>query len=205
MLSSVFRGKLLGKIKRHLSEPGQLSEYQSLLDQLWRKPWVVDCEPPFGSPEHIVKYLGQYTHRVAISNQRIQHIDKDGVDFHMKDYADHGKRKLTHLSGVEFVHRFSLHILPRHFVRIRYFGIVSSKIKKSFNPGKEKTVPVKEIAPVKESSQDRLKRLTRFDIYQCPYCKIGRMQIVEALPRIRSPGNVLYPTKEKSKSIVIVI
>jgi hypothetical protein len=204
MLSSVFRGKLLGKIKRHLSELGQLSEYQSLLDQLWRKPWVADCEPPFGSPEHIVKYLGQYTHRVAISNQRIQHIDKDGVDFHMKDYADHGKRKLTHLSGVEFLHRFSLHILPRHFVRIRYFGIVSSKIKKSFNPGKEKTVPVKKISPVKESSQDRLKRLTRFDIYQCPYCKIGRMQIVEALPRIRSPGNVLYPTKEKSKSIVIV-
>ena len=204
MLGKVFRGKLLGKLKRHLSELGQLSEYQSLLDQLWIKRWVVDCEPPFGSPEHIVKYLGQYTHRVAISNQRIQQIDKEGVSFHMKDYADQGKRKLTNLSGVEFLHRFSLHILPRRFVRIRYFGIVSSKIKKSINPEQKKTVPVKEISPVKETSQDRLKRLTQFDIYQCPYCKQGRMQVVETIPRIRSPGNVLYPVDDKRKSLVAV-
>ena len=87
MLGKVFRGKLLGKLKRHLSE------------------------------------LGQYTHRVAISNQRIQQIDKEGVSFHMKDYADQGKRKLTNLSGVEFLHRFSLHILPRRFVRIRYLAL----------------------------------------------------------------------------------
>jgi hypothetical protein len=202
MLSTVFRGKLLGKIKRHLSELGQLSAYQSLLDQLWCKRWVVDCEPPFGSPEHIVKYLGQYTHRVAISNQRLQHIDKDGVNFYMKDYADQGKRKLTHLSGIEFLHRFSLHILPRRFVRIRYFGIVSSKIKKSFHPLQEKAVPVKVISPVKESSQDRLKRLTQFDIYQCPYCKQGRMMVVDTIPRIRSPGNVLYTVDDMRKNLV---
>ena len=154
--------------------------------------------PPFGSPEHIVKYLGQYTHRVAISNQRIQHIDKDGVLFYMKDYADQGKRKLTHLSGVEFLHRYCLHILCKRFVRIRYYGILSSKIKKDFKPEKQKA------ARIKETPQDRLKRLTQFDVYQCPYCKIGRMQIVEVLPRIRSPGNVLYPAKDKSKSQVPV-
>jgi len=121
----------------------------------------------------------------------------------MKDYADQGKRKLTHLSGVEFLHRFSLHILPRRFVRIRYFGIVSSKIKKSFEPEKEQeqTVPVKELSPVKETPQDRLKRLTQFDIYQCPYCKQGRMQVVEVLPKIRSPGNMLYPVNNKRKSL----
>lgn len=198
MLSTVFRGKLLGKLKRHLAELGRLSEHHSLLDRLWRKPWVVDCEPPFGSPEHIVKYLGQYTHRVAISNQRIQHIDKDGVLFYMKDYADQGKRKLTHLSGVEFLHRYCLHILCKRFVRIRYYGILSSKIKKDFKPEKQKA------ARIKETPQDRLKRLTQFDVYQCPYCKIGRMQIVEVLPRIRSPGNVLYPAKDKSKSQVPV-
>jgi hypothetical protein len=122
----------------------------------------------------------------------------------MKDYADHGVRKLAHLSGVEFLHRFSLHILPRRFVRIRYFGIVSSKIKKSFNPEKEKAVPENEISPVKETSQDRLNRLTQFDVYQCPYCKKGRMHIVEILPKIRSPGNVLYPVDNKRKSLVTV-
>jgi hypothetical protein len=189
MLGTVFRGKLSGKLKRHLIGLKKSGEYQSLLDLLWKKHWVVDCEPPFGSPEHIVKYLGQYTHRVAISNQRIQHIDKEGVSFYMKDYADHGVRKLTHLNGVGFLHRFSLHILPKRFVRIRYFGILSSKMKRDIKPESP------EIVPAKETSQERLKRLTQFDVYQCPYCKKGSMQIVEVLPRIRSPNNVLYPTK----------
>lgn len=189
MLSTVFRGKLLDKIKRHLADQKQLEQYQSLIDNLWRKPWVVDCEPPFGSPEHIVKYLGQYTHRVAISNQRIQHIDDKGVSFLMKDYADQGNKKLTHLSGVEFLHRFSLHILPHRFVRIRYYGILSSKMKKQLQPEDEK------IIPVNETSQERLKRLTGVDVYQCPKCKNGRMHMIEELPRIRSPGNKLYPTK----------
>ena len=120
----------------------------------------------------------------------------------MKDYADQGKQKLTNLGGVEFSHRFTLHILPRRFVRIRYFGIVSSKIKKKFNPEKEKTVPAKEISPIKEPSQDRLKRLTQFDVYQCPYCPQGRMQVVDTIPRIRSPGNVLYPMDDKRKNLV---
>jgi hypothetical protein len=191
MLSVVFRGKLLGMLKRQLSAQQKLNEYQSLLDLLWKKNWVADCEPPFGSPQHIVKYLGQYTHRVAINNQRILHIDKDGVTFQMKDYADQGKQKTTHLPGVEFLHRFSLHILPKRFVRIRYFGILSSKIKRDIKPEKQKAVHIK------ETSQERLKRLTRFDVYQCPYCKKGRMQVVEILPMIRSPVNVLYPTKNR--------
>jgi len=149
-------------------------------------------------PEYMAKGLCKY---FSIEHPYTWIFNGKGVGFHMKDYADQGKRKLTHLAGVEFLHRFSLHILPRRFVRIRYFGIVSSKIKKSFNPAQEKAVPVKEIPQVKESSQDRLKRLTQFDIYQCPYCKQGRMQIVESIPRIRSPGNVLYPVNDKRKSL----
>jgi hypothetical protein len=187
MLSPVFRGKLLGNIKRHLITINQLYEHQTLLDHLYLKPWVVHCEPPFGSPEHIVKYLSQYTHRVAISNNRIQHIDKDAVTFQMKDYTDQGKQKTTCLTGVEFLHRFSLHILPKGFVRIRYYGILSSKIKKELLPEKLKTVLVK------ETPQQRINRLMQFDVYQCPYCKKGRMQVVEILPKIRSPVNVLYP------------
>jgi hypothetical protein len=195
MLSPVFRGKMLGKLKLHLAQLGQLHEHQPLLDQLWRKPWVVHCEPPFGSPEHIVKYLSQYTHRVAISNRRIGHIDKDGITFQIKDYADKSKQKTTHLTGLEFLHRFSLHILPRGFVRIRYFGILSSKTKKAFLPEQAKTAK----AIVKESPQDRLKRLTQFDVYQCPYCKNGRMQVVEILPKVRSPGNLLYALRNDTR------
>jgi hypothetical protein len=191
MLSTVFRGKMLEKIKRQLKQSDQLSQYQSLLDSLWKKPWVVYCEPPLGNAQQIVKYLGQYTHRVAISNHRIQNIDDSGVSFFYKDYKDNSKKKLTKLSGVEFLRRFCMHILPYRFVKIRHYGILSSKQKdqiKLLQTKKQQEVKVKETA------QERIVRLTGFDRYQCPFCKTGIMHTIELLPRIRSPTNVLYRT-----------
>lgn len=188
MLSTVFRGKMLEKIKGQLSKNNQLPQYQSLLDVLWKKPWVVYCEPPLGNAQQIVKYLGQYTHRVAISNHRIENIDDSGVSFWYKDYRDKGKKKLTKLSGVEFLRRFCLHILPRRFVKIRYYGILSSKQKEQLKPLLAKKPETK----IKETAQERIVRLTGFDRFQCPFCKAGTMHTVELLPRIRSPTNVLY-------------
>jgi hypothetical protein len=188
-LSTVFRAKLLEKIKKQLICKDKLNKYQNIINQAWKKPWVVHCEPPFGSPKHIVKYLGQYTHRVAISNQRIQSIDDNNVSFFFKDYKDEKKRKLTKLSGVEFLRRFCLHILPYRFVKIRYYGILSSKFKCILNQGIKKLKP-------KETTQQRLKRITQFDVYQCPFCKKGKMHIVEFFPKIRSPNNVLYKSKK---------
>jgi hypothetical protein len=192
MLSVVFRGKLLEKIKRQLKQNNQLPQYQSLLDDVWKKPWVVYCEPPLGNAQQIVKYLGQYTHRVAISNQRIQNIDESGVSFFYKDYKDNSRKKLTKLSGVEFLRRFCMHILPYRFVKIRYYGILSSKQKdlvKSFADKKQETKPI-------ESRQERVSRLTGFDRFQCPFCKTGIMHTVELLPRIRAPDNLLYKTHQ---------
>ena len=194
MLSSVFRGKLLEKIKQQLKQNKQLPQYQSLLDVLWKKPWVVYCEPPLGNAQQIVKYLGQYTHRVAISNHRIENIDDSGVSFWYKDYKDKSKKKLTKLPGAEFLRRFCLHILPRRFVKIRYYGILSSKQKDLVKPLQAK----KPETTVKETAQERIVRLTGFDRYQCPFCKAGTMHTVELLPRIRSPGNVLYKTSRLS-------
>jgi hypothetical protein len=192
MLSTVFRGKMMGFIKLHLAKEGLLHKYQALLDQAWAKPWVVDCEPPFGSPEHIVKYLGQYTHRVAISNHRIVNITEQGVDFTLKDYADGGKHKTTHLSGVEFLRRFAMHILPFRFVRIRYYGILSSPYRKRVNHLKKKD------ARIQEPPQLRLLRLTGFDVGQCPICKTGRMHVVDILPKIRGPD--LHMLRKNNKS-----
>ena len=189
MLSAVFRGKMLEKIKRQLKQSNQLPQYQSLLDQLWKKPWVVYCEPPLGNAQQIVKYLGQYTHRVAISNHRIQNIDDSGVSFFYKDYKDNSKKKLTKLSGVEFLRRFCMHILPYRFVKIRHYGILSSKQKDQIKP--LKTQKQKEVK-VKETAQQRIVRITGFDRFQCPFCKTGILHTVELLPRIRSPTNVLY-------------
>lgn len=191
MHSAVFRGKMLEKIKQQLKQSNQLPQYQSLLDCLWKKPWVVYCEPPLGSAQQIVKYLGQYTHRVAVSNHRIQDIDDSGVSFFYKDYKDNSKKKLTKLSGVEFLRRFCMHILPYRFVKIRHYGILSSKQKDRIKPLQTQK---KQEVKVKETAAQRILRITGFDRFQCPFCKTGILHTVELLPRIRSPTNVLYKT-----------
>ena len=187
-LSLVFRAKLMEAIKGYLKKQSLQERYQSLIDKVWRKPWVVFCEPSFGKPGHVIKYLGQYTHRVAISNHRIIAIDNESVSFMHKDYGDHARQKPITLSGVEFLRRFCQHILPHRFVKIRRYGIYSSRAralrkkedgKMVIKPGKSETV------------QQRIKRLTGFDLYQCPFCQKGIMCVVEVLPRIRSPDTIL--------------
>ena len=184
-LSIVFRGKLMESIKRNLKKQSLLSQHQSLVNAVWKKSWVVHCEPSFGKPEHVVKYLGQYTHRVAITNHRIIGIDDDGVTFMHKDYGDGAKQKPVNLSGGEFLRRFCLHILPYRFVKIRRYGIYSSRIralKQKVNP--KMVIKTKE----KETVQQRIQRLTGFDVYQCPFCKQGFMHVVEEMSRVRSPS-----------------
>lgn len=194
MLSSVFRGKLLEKLKCQLKQRKLLPQYQLLLDALWRKQWVVFCEPPMGNAGQIVRYLGQYSHRVAISNHRIQNIEPSGITFWHKDYKDNSKQKLLKLSGEEFLRRFSLHILPFRFVKIRYYGILASRQKELVKPLLAKKKETKK----EESKQERIVRLTGFDRFQCPFCKSGVMHTIEVLPKIRSPSNILYPTKQLS-------
>jgi hypothetical protein len=188
MLSPTFRSILLKKIKLQLKQSAQLPKYQSLLDDVWKKPLVVYCKPPFGNAQQIVKYLGQYSHRVAISNHRIKNISDSGVTLYYKDYKDESRVKPTTLSGVEFLRRFCMHILPKRFVKIRYYGILSTKQKdrvKSLLARKPET-------KVTETRQERIVRLTGFDSRLCPVCKTGFMHTIELLPKIRAPTNVLY-------------
>lgn len=194
MLSPSFRSILLKKLKQQLKLSNRLPEYQSLLDDVWKKPWVVYCKPPFGNAQQIVKYLGQYSHRVAISNHRIKNINGSGVTFFYKDYRDESRIKPTTLSGVEFLRRFCLHILPKRFVKIRYYGLLSSKQKDLVKSLRAKKPEIK----IKETRQERIVRLTGFDLNLCPVCKTGVMQTKELLPKIRAPSNVLYATKELS-------
>jgi hypothetical protein len=197
MLSYVFKGKFLSKIKSFLKQNNEISQHQQLLDDVYKKKWVVFCEPPLGSPAQIVKYLGQYTHRVAISNDRILEIDDNDVRFLFKDYSDNSRIKPAKLSGVEFLRRFCLHILPYRFVKIRYYGILSNKMKNFIGL----IAPNKKANRAVESPQQRLKRLTGFDVYKCPFCKKGRMHIVNIIPRIRSPGNVLYNLQKNNFNV----
>jgi hypothetical protein len=181
LLSIGFRSHFMKGLKAWLRGKKLLEQHQRLIDTAWNKPWVVFCEPSLAKSEHVVKYLGAYTHRVAISNSRILNIDEKGITFMHKDYADNAEQKPITLDGVEFLRRFCMHFLPKRFVKIRRYGIYSSRYKALLKKTKPK--PLK----VLETPNQRLSRLTGFDVFLCPVCKQGRMHRFEELPRIRSP------------------
>jgi len=181
-LSLKFRGRFMAGVKRYLAGKDLLSEDADRIEKVWDKRWVVYCEPSLGKPEHVVGYLGQYTHRVAITNHRIVDISDHGVIFSLKDYSDHGKQKITSLSGEEFLRRFCMHILPSGFVKIRYYGIYSSRFRNTIMKDKGKMV----IQPA-ETMIDRITRLIGIDITHCPRCRKGQLIHIDVIPRSRSP------------------
>jgi len=187
-LSIEFRSNMMKRLKKQLSTNNQLPKHQWIIDKVWAKDWVVYTEPSFADADRVIKYLGQYTHRVAISNQRIQHIDNKSVGFFYKDYRDVAKHNLLTLAGIEFLRRFCMHILPKGFVKVRYYGILSNRYNKQTAMYRKPATINKD-----ESSQQRIFRLTGFDMYKCPFCKKGKMVTIEIIPKIRSPVKFLYP------------
>ena len=142
VLSRVFRGKFLAALKRlhrgkklqcagpaaTLADPRQFAK---LLRRLHRHDWVVYAKPAFGGPMQVLRYLGRYTHRVAISNHRLLAFDQQRVTFRWKDYARGGKQGQMTLTATEFLRRFFLHVLPKGFVRIRHFGFLANRFRAS--------------------------------------------------------------------------
>jgi hypothetical protein len=138
VLSRVFRGKFVATLKRAFRE-GQLEfhgdltslaqkkAFSSWLRPLFRKDWVVYSKPPFGGPEHVLHYLGRYTHRVAISNQRLVSLADHRVTFRWRDSAHKNQQREMTLALHEFLRRFLLHLLPKGFVRIRHFGFLAHR------------------------------------------------------------------------------
>jgi len=192
-LSDAFKGKFLDSLKRALRKQNELALFSSAVQQAYKTKWVVHCEPSLAGADHVVKYLGQYTHRVAITNQRILKIDDRAVTFIAKDYRDNDVKKPVTLDGVEFLRRFAMHILPRRFVKIRRFGIYNHTTKQNLDlqfkqPPRADTVAViKDMQPA-ETNLQRMERLTGFNPCLCPNCKSGMMIVLKELPRIRSPA-----------------
>ena len=145
VLSRVFRGKFVAGLKQAFQKgdlclPGALQPlkrreaFRAFLRTLFRQDWVVYAKPPFGGPEHVLHYLARYTHRVAISNHRLVALHDGKVTFRWKDYAHGSKSRLMTLSVEEFLRRFLLHVLPRGFVRIRFFGLLANRRRKTVLP-----------------------------------------------------------------------
>jgi hypothetical protein len=201
VLSSLFRGKFLDGLKREyeageLRFPGQIEElreapaFKKLITNLYHQAWVVYCKPPLKHPGKVMDYLGRYTHRVALSNDRLVKMEDNRVTFRWRDSADNNKIKLLTLEAPEFIRRFLLHVLPEQFVKIRYYGLLSHRSRKG------KLLRCKKLLGVstseepkegpKESWQDLLTRVTGMDPRICPYCRKGKMIQKETLP----PGSI---------------
>jgi hypothetical protein len=105
-----------------------------LINKLADKRWYVYAKPPSGGPEHVLRYLGRYTHRMAISNHRLTAFDGERVSFRWRDYAHGNKQRVMTLDAVNFLCRFFLHVLPKGFVRVRHYGLLSNRFRKQLLP-----------------------------------------------------------------------
>src|ERR1017187_7646961 len=199
VLSRVFRGKFVAGLRElHAAGPlgfhGALDHlrtpaaFAAFLRPLFRSDWVVYSKRPFGGAEHALRYLGCYTHRVAISNHRLVSLEEGRVTFRWRDSAHKNKKRLMNLPVAEFLRRFLLHALPRGFVRIRHFGLFAHRRRATLLPlCLQLLASAGKPAP---SNQPKLKSDSARSLWTCPHCG-GPMIVLERLTpvqaRLRSP------------------
>jgi hypothetical protein len=186
VLSRVYRGKFLAGL-RTLHARGKLqmppllqaaTAFQWWLSPLYQKDWVVYAKPPFGGPEQVLKYLARYTHRVALSNHRLAKLEDGRVTFRYRDYADARKEKLLTLSAEEFLRRFVQHVLPKGFMKIRHYGLLSSRHREArLRQARRLLLP--RLALTGSSSEG----IEPAEPARCPACGSERRARGELLPR----------------------
>ena len=185
VMAKLFRGKFLFYLKQHKNHFESVSEadWQNILNVLYQKDWYVYCKRPFKSPASVLRYLGRYTHRVAISNHRIVSMENGFVTFSYRDYKDSSKKKTMRLSANEFIRRFLLHVLPSGFRKIRHYGFLSSASKKKKLTLCKRLLGVKLSAAVPKaiSTRDLMLKITGKDIAVCPVCANGKLIFASGL------------------------
>jgi hypothetical protein len=189
-LSRLFRGKLLAFLRHAFAEGslrffGQLADlaeparFHAWLRKSQKAEWVVYAKPPFGGPEHVLKYLARYTHRVAISSSRLLSLDDGRVTFRWRDSRHGNQTKSMTLEAVEFIRRFLLHILPSRFVKIRHFGFLANRNRSSAlarcRQHLHASSNADRLAPALTGEQPSAVER------RCPICHAGLLRIVEWL------------------------
>ena len=219
VLGKLFRGKFVAGL-RQAYDAGELiltgsveslaqpQSFRKLLDELYRQDWVVYAKQPFGGVEQVYRYLGRYTHRVAISNARLLSHDGGRVRFRYKDYAAASQNKTMTLAADEFIRRFLLHVLPPRFVRIRHFGLLASRNvstrlvdSRRLLGGNNRSDPARE----EKTWVERIKDWFDLDVVHCPSCGqlLVRRPLLPASPYNRSANSlaeftVAVPTLDSS-------
>ena len=191
-LSQLFRGKFvaglaaLRQTKRGSEPIAAETDWQRLKRSLYEHDWVVYAKQPLGGPEAVLEYLGRYTHRVAISNERIVGSEGGTVRFRVRTDAGSGKKRTVCLPGAEFIRRFLLHVLPSGFKRIRHYGLLSPARKKAGLAAARRALAVPPPLPeVIESVTAFLQRVGQFERCRCPCCGTGIFRVVAVIPPVR--------------------
>ncbi|MDP2851880.1 MAG: IS91 family transposase [Gallionella sp.] len=193
-LSRVFRGKFVAALTEQRAA-GQLptvagdTEWQRLKAALYAHEWVVYAKQPLGGPEQVLEYLGRYTHRVAISNERIVDMDRNEVAFRVRADAATGKKRTVRLAGGEFIDRFLTHVLPLGFKRIRHYGLLAPghKTKRLALARAALDVPAPDPAVI-ESVAQFMQRVARIEWGACSQCGKGHFVVTGPLAPVRAPG-----------------
>lgn len=192
-MMQVYRGRFLKQL-RQLKSTGQLkctpqtdATWNNLMIQMSLKDWVVYAKQPFGGPSQVVEYLGRYTHKVAISNNRIKEISSGGeVTFSYKDYSDGNKQKEMGLPALEFIRRFEQHILPKGFTKIRHYGYLGNRGRSTRI---QATLAELKLPPPKPviSYDYATGMLVRYGINvdQCKCCGTGRLSLIMTVKPVR--------------------
>ena len=194
-LSLVFRGKFMDHLKKAYQRQDIKftgDQYHHLKARLYQKPWIIDVREPVKRPQHVLKYLARYTHRVAIADSRIKALEDGMVTFTFKNRKKDRTERLT-ITAVEFIRRFLLHSLPKGFVRIRHYGFLANR-NRSAN-----LAAIRQLMGVSAPSDNPvatveviMQQLTGIDITVCPSCRKGRMQLFRQIPKgLARPPNPL--------------
>lgn len=186
-LSRVFRGKMVSALRaryqqgelHRITRPGDVD---ATLETLMQTEWVVYSKACVSRTDTVVAYLARYSHRIAISDQRIVDVDEEQVVFRYKDYRDHDKSKVMRLSGVEFIRRFMLHVLPKGFMRLRHYGFLANRCRA------EKLMQIRSVLAQGTSLVADVTPEVSFTGYPCPKCYEGIVHVVYPLAPIRWEG-----------------
>jgi Putative transposase/Transposase zinc-binding domain len=201
-LSRVFRGKFMAALAI-AHQKGEIEQDPQGTDAAWRKrqkalyrhEWVVYAKTPLGGGAQVLEYLSRYTHRTAISNERIRSISAEQVAFTVRA-NDKGGKRVVRLDGTEFVRRFLLHILPKGIKRLRHYGMLASACKGIKLSAARQALQMPVLNPLAaESAQDFMARVAKIDVMLCPCCKVGRLRVIEVLvgnARLNAPGIVPF-------------
>ncbi len=189
-LSGVYRGKFLDALDAVRKAGGLRHDaaaedgvWRNLLAQLRRHDWVVYAKQPLGGPAQVLEYLGRYTHRVAISNERILGIDGNCVRFRVRDSANGNRKKVMCLDAGEFIGRFLLHMLPGGFKRIRHYGLLGPAHKAANLAAARAALEAPAPDPVVvESVEAFMRRVACIEWLNCPHCREGRFLVMQAIP-----------------------